>query len=331
MHWRLKGAIQKALGQLPFGDRMHYEFQRRAGGLRMFDAELTRKIDDWRLMAGHLASVGMPVAGTRFVEIGTGWYPTFPFCLYLGGARSVITVDLHRHLQHGLTVRMADSLERFLPVIAAATGRVDRELARDHRELVAAVRQGASVTDATSGVVAYRAPCDASAMNLPSGSVDVVFSNSVLEHVPPPAIERCLVEARRVLRAGGVTFHSVNCGDHYAYVDPNVHQLNYLQFSEAGWKRWNNRFLYQNRLRAMDFVVMARAAGFAIEMDTSRPHPKRLRQLGAIRVDPHFARYSREQLAITSIDFIGRNPANASCDAPAPPRVVLIGDGTAAE
>jgi len=141
-----------------------------------------------------------------------------------------------------------------------------------------------------------------------SESVDVVFSNSVLEHVPGEVIEACLAEAKRILRPGAVVFHSVNCGDHYAYVDRAIDQLHYLQYSEAAWRKWNNAFLYQNRLRAIDFTEMATRAGFAIEIDTSRPNPKRLRQLESIRVDPHFARYSREQLAITSIDFVGRKP-----------------------
>jgi SAM-dependent methyltransferase len=308
MHWRVKGGIQKALGHIAFGDRLHYEFQRRFGGLRLFDEELARKIDDWRLMSGHLRSVALSVAGSRFLEIGTGWYPTFPFCLFLGGAKSVITVDLHRHLKRELTIRMTDALARFLRVIAEATGRSEGELDGLQRELAVAVRRGASIDEATGGTVKYWAPCDASAVALPAASVDVVFSNSVLEHVPPATIDRCLAEARRILVAGGVVFHSVNCGDHYAYVDRNIHQLNYLQFSEARWRKWNNTFLYQNRLRAVDFVDMARAAGFTIEIDTSRPHPMRLRQLETIRVDPHFARYSREQLAITSIDFVGRNP-----------------------
>jgi hypothetical protein len=308
MHWRLKGGIQKALGYIPFGERLHYELQKRAGGLRMFDDELARKIEDWRLMTGHLGSVGVPVAGTRFLEMGTGWYPTFPFCLFLGGAASVITVDLNRYFRRELTVRMTDALVRFLPVIAAASGRSEQELRDAQRALAAAVRRGASIEEATGGVVVYRAPCDASATGLPAASVDAVFSNSVLEHVPPPVIERCLTESRRILRAGGVVFHSVNCGDHYAYVDRNVHQLNYLQFSDADWRKWNNTFLYQNRLRAIDFVDMARAAGFAIEIDTSRPHPMRLQQLDTIQVHPQFARYTRDQLAITSIDFIGRNP-----------------------
>lgn len=308
MHWRLKGGIQKTLGVIPFGEPLHYEMQKRAGGLRRFDAELDRKIDDWRLMVGHLDSVGVPVAGTRFLEMGTGWYPTFPFCLFLAGAKSVITVDLNRFLKRELTIRMTDALSRFLRVMAEATGRSEGQLAAQQRALAAAVRHGASLQDATDGVVVYRAPSDAAATELPAASVDAVFSNSVLEHVPPSAIERCYTEARRILRAGGVTFHSVNCGDHYAYVDRRVHQLNYLQFSDADWRMWNNRFLYQNRLRAIDFVDMARAAGFTIEVDTSRPHPMRLQQLDTIKVHSQFARYSREQLSITSIDFIGRNP-----------------------
>jgi len=308
MNWRLKGGIQKVLGYLPLGERLHYELQKRAGGLRAFDRELAAKLEDWGHMIRHLSSVGIPISGTRFMEMGTGWYPTFPFSLFLGGARSVITVDLNRYLKPELTVRMTEALERYLPVIAAAAGRPEAEVAAAHRELVAAVRRGASLEDATGGVVAYRAPSDASDTGLPEASLDVVFSNSVLEHVPGPIIERCFTEARRILRPGGVVFHSVNCGDHYAYADRTISQLNYLQFSDADWQRWNNEFLYQNRLRAIDFTKMARAAGFAIEVDTSRPHPMRLQQLDAIKVHPQFEHYGREQLAITSIDFIGRNP-----------------------
>src|SRR5512140_3645031 len=103
MDWRLKGAIQKVLGFVPGGDRIHYVLQRRAGGLTDFARECDIKVDDWRLMMGHLRSVGMPVAGSTFLEIGTGWYPTFPMCLYLSGAARVHTVDLTRHLETELT------------------------------------------------------------------------------------------------------------------------------------------------------------------------------------------------------------------------------------
>lgn len=99
-----------------------------------------------------------------------------------------------------------------------------------------------------------------------------------------------------------------NCGDHYAYIDRSIDQLHYLRYSDREWRRWNNAFLYQNRLRAEDFTRMARDAGFTIELDISRVTPERLAQLDATPVHAEFAGYTRDQLAITCIDFIGRNP-----------------------
>ena len=71
------------------------------------------------------------------------------------------------------------------------------------------------------------------------------------------------------------------------------------------------RFLYQNRLRAHRFVDDARDCGFAIVLDTSNARPERLRQLAATPVHPQFAGIPPEQLCITSVDFIARKPAMA--------------------
>ena len=46
MDWRVKGAIQKALGYVPGGDRLHYMLQRYAGGMRDFGREYDIKVDD---------------------------------------------------------------------------------------------------------------------------------------------------------------------------------------------------------------------------------------------------------------------------------------------
>lgn len=308
MDWRIKGAIQKVLGVLPGGERAHYWLQKSAGGLRHFDAEVTAKLEDFRLMVGHLANAGIAVPGTRFLEIGTGWYPTFPFCLYLLGAARVETFDLNRHLKPELVARFLGFLGAHLALLEQA-GPPGTVIDRDrYAALAAAIAKGASLEDATAGCVRYHAPADASKTGLPADAVDVVFSNSVLEHVPGPVIRAIFAESARILPPGAVMFHSVNCGDHYAYADRTIDQLHYLQYSDAEWQKWNNAFLYQNRLRAQDFTAIAREVGFAVELDTSRPHPDRLRQLERILVHPEFARYPREQLAITSIDFIARNP-----------------------
>ncbi|MEZ4360470.1 MAG: class I SAM-dependent methyltransferase [Kofleriaceae bacterium] len=312
MDWRIKGAIQKVLGVLPRGEQAHYWLQKRAGGLRKFDAECDAKLEDLRLMLGHLRASGIAIAGTRYLEVGTGWYPTFPYCLYLLGAKRVETFDLNRYLKPPLVRSMVERVRGKLAMLAEAGERDLAEVTERYGRLARHVAAGASLEDATEGVVQYHAPADASRTGLGKDAVDVVFSNSVLEHVPGPVIEDMFEESLRILPPGGVMFHSVNCGDHYAYADRKISQLHYLQFSEERWAFWNNAFLYQNRLRASDFTKMARDAGFAVEIDTSRPHPERLRQLDEITVHPSFARYPREQLAITSIDFVARRPRPAS-------------------
>jgi SAM-dependent methyltransferase len=207
-------------------------------------------------------------------------------------------------------VACAERLGHHLPLITQLADCDPAQLVARHAELLETLATGGSLAEATRGAITYRAPCDAAATELADASFDCVFSNSVLEHIPRNVIAACFAESRRLVKPGGIVFHSVNCGDHYAYFDRSIDQLHYLQYSEAAWAKWNNAFLYQNRLRAIDLTGMAKRAGFMIEIDTSRPHPDRLRQLDAIRIDPHFARYSRDQLAITSIDFVGRKPAS---------------------
>ena len=216
MDWRTKGLLQKVLGVMPGGDAIHYQLQRRFGGLRDFDREFDIKIDDWRLMANQLREVGVPMAGARLFEIGSGWYPTFPLCCFLAGARRVVTVDLNRHLRRDLLRACARGLERHVALIAEVAGVPEAEVHQRQQQLAAALERSADLAAATAGVVDYRAPADAARTDLPPDHIDCVFSNSVLEHVAPEAIGGIFGEAKRILRPGGIMFHSVNCGDHYA-------------------------------------------------------------------------------------------------------------------
>ena len=308
MHWRIKGLIQKALGPLPGGEALHYRLQRRFGGLQNFHRELAVKVEDWQIMVRHLRDAGVVISRSHFFEIGTGWYPTFPFALYLAGARRVTTYDLNRHLQEDLVQAAVKELGGFLKVVSEDSGSALIDVQTRYRTLVSAIDAGADLEQATGGCIRYSAPADATATALGDGEVDVVFSNSVLEHVPPDAIAAMYRESMRILAPGGIMFHSVNCGDHYAYVDSKIHQLNYLRYSDRAWKLWNNDFLYQNRMRAHEFVEGAAEMGFAIELDTSTARANRLEQLAAMKVDSRFAQVAPEKLCITSVDFIARKP-----------------------
>lgn len=311
MDWRIKGIAQKILGVLPGGMHLHYFLQRKIGGLRQFEREVSIKIDDWEIMVRRLRESGFGIQGQRFFEIGTGWYPTFPFACYLAGAAHVTTVDLTRHVRRELVVACADRLGAALARIAAAAEVDEAGVRARHARLVAQLARSTDLSAATDGVVAYLAPADATRSDLAADSVDCIFSNSVLEHVPPDAIDGMYREAMRILAPGGIMFHSVNCGDHYAYVDSNIHALNYLRYSDRQWRFWDNAFLYQNRLRAHTFVERAEADGFEIVLNTANATETRLRQLAQTPVDAKFADIPPERLCITTVDFIARKPARA--------------------
>src|SRR5262249_41023464 len=117
-------------------------------------------------------------------------------------------------------------------------------------------------------------------------------------------VARIMRESRRILRRGGFALHSINCGDHYAYFDRNISGVNYLTYTERKWRRWNNKLLFQNRLRPVDFQRLAEDGGLHVVSLISNPRSELLRILDSLRIAPEFRNYTREQLATTSVDLI---------------------------
>lgn len=306
MNWRVKGLAQKTLSALPGGVRVNDLLQRTLGGLRQFETTVTNKVrKDWLVLVGHMTELGVSPHHLRYVEIGTGWFPTLPVCYTLAGAAGCDTFDLTRHLSAPLTFRMVAALRGHLPELARATGRPLPEVTAAYDHLT----QTGSLTELLRRArIEYHAPADASATGLPAASVDVVYSNSVLEHVPPAAIARLMTESHRILRPGGLAIHSANCGDHYAYFDRTITAINYLTYPAADWEFWNNALLYQNRLRPRDFLDLATAAGLTIVLQKHTPRPALLAALPGLQLAPEFHKYPAEQLCCTSIDFVARKP-----------------------
>lgn len=305
MHWQLKGLVQKSLSYVPCGRRLNDHLQRSLGELRHFEGNVAAKVEDWKHSMRYLGDAGFSIRSGVLVEIGTGWYPAFPICFSLAGITRIATFDVVRHLDAPLTFRMVVALEAHLDSIAEVCGVRAAEVRKRHQKLLQADDLNALLKLAE---VEYHAPADARQSQLPSNSVDLVYSNSVMEHVPKDDIRDLMHESMRILRPGGLALHNVACNDHYAHMDRGISFVNYLQFSESQWRWWNNSLQYQNRLRASEFLEMAVKAGLSVIYKHTSVRPGTSDALAKFEVAPEFRRFPPEDLATTSIDFIARKP-----------------------
>lgn len=303
MHWRLKGLVQKCLSSLPNGRSLNDRLQRRFGELRQPERSVIGKLEDWKLSLGYLQDCEFNIRGSTLLEIGTGWYPTLPICFSLAGAKRVITYDIVRHIDADLTFRMIGALESHLDAIAQACGAPADEVHDRYLGLLQAKDMNALLKCAR---VEICAPADARATNLAPDSIDLVYSNSVMEHVPEDIIRELMGESRRILRPGGLALHNVACNDHYAHFDAGISFVNYLRYNESQWRKWNNSLQYQNRLRAPEFLNLAMEAGLEVIYKRIFVRPGTREALTMLPIAPEFHRFSREDLAITTVDFIAR-------------------------
>lgn len=304
MDWRVKGIAQRTLSATPGGMFIHDLLER----LHADGGALAKQIGfevrvHWDAHMVRLRQLDFDLHGKQMLEIGSGRLPVMPLCFALAGVERCITMDLRRRMGSPAVMRTLRRLEPHLADIARMSGQDIAQVRGRWREWMD-LRDGQAVLDAAH--IVYMAPKDATATGLPDGSVDLVLSNSVLEHVPQAELHRLMAETRRILSPDGLAVHNVNCGDHYAYFDHHITQIHYLLYSEEDWRKWNTTLQYQNRLRASDFLAAARQAGLDIVLDSHKPRPALLELIPGMEIAEEFKHYPVEELCCTSIDFVAR-------------------------
>jgi len=306
MHWKIKGVVQKALSAVPGGMWLNDRMQRAAGGLKDFDASVDVRVEqDWIPLMDVLLAHDVRIDDREYLEIGTGWYAVLPVCFSLAGTRLCHTIDRVRHMSEPLTFKMMRRIQKHVPAIARASNCSLADVTRRYEDLM----QAGNLNDLLRRArIQYVAPGDASKTGLAAGSLDIVFSNNVLEHVYPDEISTMMEESRRILKPGGLCVHCVACNDHYAHFDRGITFVNYLQYPASKWSFWNNDLHYQNRLRACDFVKRATTAGFNLVSQRVSESPGARVALAKFNIAPEFSKYSADELVTTSITFLAQSP-----------------------
>lgn len=306
MHWKLKAYIQTMIARLPTraSHGCYYAMQRATGSFR--HAQIDTFVQAALGLRDCIERHGGRIDGATFLEVGTGRRLTLPILLWGMGARRVITVDLHSYVRKSIVELELRALVAAADRVGTMTGfRADRLSALE--DLL--TRKWDLEALATLCSIDYRAPADASQLDLPVNSVDYHISYTVLEHIPPSAIIAVLREAGRVLRPSGLAVHLVDHSDHFAHSDPSISAINFLQYEDEAWARLaDNPYMYMNRLRVDDYSPLYEAGRQDIrEMRSTEDHALLSHlSLPSFTLASRFKGKTKESLATTTTWIVSR-------------------------
>lgn len=280
MDWRWKVGRQAVLARVPFGQGLR-RAKRKLFGYAPDPANLRDTMDGWTQMRHGLERANGRLEGATILEIGTGWFPTIPILQCLAGAKRVIMSDLHPHLDDVSFAAALDFLRQACP---------DEPRLREIR-----TRRDLPLT--------YLAPFDVDA--LPDGSIDLVTSRTVLEHIPPEDLRGLLQALRPKLSPGGLMLHLVDHSDHLEHADKSISKINFLTWSDRK-HRLVNRLTREgeNRLRHHEYPGLFAEAGYRVLLEEDQVHEPTRRLAPSLPLQPRYAAMTAEQLATMSTLYV---------------------------
>ena len=255
---------QKVLGAVPYGYRLQ-EFVKRAtrrldrfGAVDSIREGARKKID--RFNAAGLEPPGV------VVEQGTGWHGFDLVLFHLGGARRILTYDTTPWLRPDLLRRNAEVLAASPDIVKRWRGCVPEGVDERAERLRGSLDCPWETLLERLGV-RVRVTRSMDRSEIGSGSVDLFYSNSVLQFMAPRDLAMLVRQAHRFLKPSGVSFHVIDCSDLHAANDRRISRLAYLTYPDALWKLLTSRYLnYQNRLRMPQFAELFDREGLASEV-----------------------------------------------------------------
>ena len=101
--------------------------------------------------------------------------------------------------------------------------------------------------------IEYLAPCSIEKIEKLNFKFDACISTTTLEHLSVEKLESYLISLKKIIKKDGIISSLIDYSDHYCHTDRNIGALNFLQFNESDWKKYNTPYFFQNRLRHQDY------------------------------------------------------------------------------
>ncbi|MBI2069097.1 MAG: methyltransferase domain-containing protein [Elusimicrobia bacterium] len=274
--WWGKIAAKVILSRVPFG----YRFWK---ALRLFQhGAMERPAYAYEIFMRHFKRFGRP----EFVglELGPGDSLFSALIASATGSTSYYLVDMAYYAQQQprAYLRMAQYLKEKgmkTPDLQNTSGLEE-------------ILDSCGATYKTAGLESLR--------EIPTNSVDFIWSQAVLEHVKRADFSGLMKELRRIIRQDGLCSHRIDLRDHLGG------GINHLRFSE---KIWESDFIscsgfYTNRMPYSEMLSCFKTAGFGVEivsLDRRDALP-----ISKKKLDQKFRNLTEEELCVQGFDVLLR-------------------------
>jgi len=112
--------------------------------------------------------------------------------------------------------------------------------------------------------IKYLAPYSIEKIKKNNNIFDACISTATLEHLPKEELERLFINLKDIVKKNGIISSLIDYSDHYSHTDNKIGPLNFLKFNENEWNKYNNAYLFQNRLRHQDYRKIFLSIGYEI-------------------------------------------------------------------
>lgn len=278
MNWKQILVKKAIVVRLPFANKLR-EIKRKIFGYPPDAANLKLTIINYERIKSAIEKTGASIQDSTILEIGSGWFPAIPILLARDGAKKVFMSDLNIHMDEITFRETAAYLKNRFP---------------DDNYIQ-------SLTDFASLPIDYLAPFHVSMLG--DKSLDIVMSNTVLEHIPRSDIYNLFSSLRPKVIDNGVMVHLVDHSDHFEHFDKSVSKINFLTWNEEKHALINYLIKDgENRMRHHEYQQVFVDSGYEMVTEKTDLNQKTLELVETLDLVYPYKKMRPEQLAVlTSI------------------------------
>lgn len=307
--WVLKAIVQKVISYLPAKERINFFFQKYVTkGVFLNDTYFENKITHAKDHISYFQKYSsQKPENSHALELGTGWYPIVPICLFLHGFQKIVSIDIQswatqksiiQTLKKFIEWDKSGKLHTFLPNLDTEKWNTLLQIYKKAESL--------SKDELLAQFTIHTQIEDARKTSFADDTFDLICSNNTFEHIPQSILQAILQEFIRVGKPQSVMSHFVDLTDHFAHFDQKITIYNFLKFSSSQWKWIDNSIQPMNRLRWKDYQNMYDELTIPITQEEIRKGD--LQALQTIQLAKEFSSYSLDELAISHGYFVSQLP-----------------------